>query len=307
MSEREAALGDRRAPVGGRPADTLPARVTMPLLALVNQQALDDDYVTAARRRGGGSTPGRRHRATVVAVAVFGLLVAVAAVQTSRNATVRDAGRAGLLAQIEAQRDDVASQQQQVAQLREGNTAAAAALTELTQTETAARTRLRRLQAATGFATVRGPGVRAELDQQPGVDAEGQLRDTDLALLVNGLWGAGAEAISVNGQRLTGVSAIRTSGQAVEVNGVGVAPPYTVQAVGDPDTLQSRFYDTGSGLELDNLARDYGFTFEMDNVDELSLPAAPARLERLRSAVPDAAVGPPAVEPEPNPDQEALP
>lgn len=307
MSERgEGASRAGQFAARGAPGPPLPDRVTMPLLALVSEQALDDDYAAAARRRGGEPPSRGGHRAVAVAVAVFGLLIAVAAVQTSRTATVQDAGRAGLLARIEQQREVVARQQQQVAELRVDNSATAATLSDLTQTEAATTNRTRRLQASTGFAAVGGPGVRVRLDQASGARAE-QLRDSDLALLVNGLWGAGAEAISVNGQRLTSLTAIRTSGQAVEVNGVGVAPPYTVLAIGDPATLQSRFYDTGSGLSFDTLARDYGFTFDMDNVDDLSLPAAPPRLQRLRSATPDTTAGPNEDQPDQDPEQEVQP
>ena len=42
--------------------------------------------------------------------------------------------------------------------------------------------------------------------------------DPDLQKLVNGLWAAGAEAISINGQRLTNLSAIREAGEAITVN-----------------------------------------------------------------------------------------
>ncbi len=272
----------------------LPARVTMPLLTLVGQQALDEDYETAAesaRRRPGPADPdgaGRRpgRRASVVVVALFGLLIAVAAVQTSRDAGVEDAGRAGLISRIEAQRDAVAARQQLVADLRARTVAAETALSELTQDATALDSRVSRLRSLSGLGAVTGPGVRVVLDEREAASPDQRLRDTDLALLVNALWSAGAEAISVNGQRLTALSAIRTSGSAVEINDVGIAPPFTVLATGNTATLQSRFYDSASGLALDDLARRYGFTLTMDNEDRLRLPAAPARLERLRSATP---------------------
>ena len=54
---------------------------------------------------------------------------------------------------------------------------------------------------------------------------------------MNGLWTAGAEAISINGQRLTVLTAIRNGGPVINVNSRPLAPPYTVQAIGDPRTL----------------------------------------------------------------------
>ncbi len=278
-------------PEPGRAAPgRLPDRVTMPLLTLVNDQALDEDYVVAAqRRREHVAAPAARTTrtsttVTVASVAVFGVLLATAAVQTSQDADVRDAGRAGLIDRIETERTRVAADQDRVAGLRTRTVDAETQATTLSQDLAAETSRLQRLQTTTGFVAVRGEGVRASLDQAPDGGPSSVLRDSDLALLVNALWSAGAEAVAVNGQRLTALSAIRTSGEAVEVNGVGVAPPYTVQAVGDRATMQAEFYDTSSGLAFADLAARYSFDFELENATDLSLPAAPSRLQRLRSA-----------------------
>ena len=59
--------------------------------------------------------------------------------------------------------------------------------------------------------------------------------------MVNGLWAAGAEAVAVNGQRLTALSAIRSAGDAILVDYRPLTRPYVVVAIGDPRTLQSRF------------------------------------------------------------------
>ncbi len=300
MPERD--VPEPRPPERAAPG-RLPDRVTMPLLTLINDQALDADYVAAARRRldhpvvaaHQGDAAGRRSvrtsaAVTVAAVAVFGVLLATAAVQTRQDAVVRDAGRAGLIDRIESERARVATDQDRVAGLRTRTVAAEALATDLAQDLSAEVSRLQRLQTATGFVAVRGEGVRATLDQAPDAGPSGQLRDSDLALLVNALWSAGAEAIAVNGQRLTALTAIRTSGEAVEVNGVGIAPPYAVQAVGDRATLQSDLYETSSGLAFADLAARYSFDFELENATDLSLPAAPNRLQRLRSATTDPGV-----------------
>jgi uncharacterized protein YlxW (UPF0749 family) len=264
----------------------LPARVTMPLLTLITQQSLDEDYQQAAERRQAGLAGPRAGRPWVTAavvVAVFGLLVSTAAVQTSRNADVNDAGRATLIQRIENQRDRVSRQQDRIARLRARNSAVGDRLTSLTASVEAVEARLGRLQVTTGFVPVEGQGVRVTVDDADTGDPNGIVRDNDLALLVNGLWSAGAEAISVNGQRITAMTSIRTSGRAIEVNSVGIAPPYTVLAIGDRSSLQADFFETTSGLAFDGLTRRYGMSFEMDNEDELSLPAASSQLLRLRS------------------------
>jgi len=215
---------------------------------------------------------------------VFGVLVSTAAVQTSRNADVNDAGRATLINRIDTQRERVARQQDRIALIRGRNSGLGDRLTALTENVEAVEARLGRYQVTTGFVAVRGEGVRATVDDADTGDPNGIVRDSDLALLVNALFSAGAEAIAINGQRLTTMSGIRTSGSAIEVNSVGIAPPYTVVAIGDRGSLQANFYDTSSGLAFSDVTRDNQMPFEMDNVEQLSLPSGPTRLLRLRSA-----------------------
>lgn len=281
----------------------LPARVTMPLLTLITQQALDEDYQQAARRRSAelsGTEPdaeerdggpmsagtGRRspHLVAGAVIAVFGILVSVAALQTSRNADVDDASRATLVDRVDRRRDLVIDEQTLIARLRDETGAAERGLVALTDQQQELEARVTRLQVRTGFVAVTGAGLRVTVDDAPEADPNQVVRDSDLALLVNGLWGAGAEAIAINGQRLTALSAIRNSGQPIEVNSVGVAPPYTVLAIGDRLTLEAAFFETSSGLAFDGLSRDYGFTYEMENEENLSLPAGPSRFLTLRSA-----------------------
>ncbi len=270
----------------------LPSRVTMPLLSLIAHQAIDEDYLAAAHRReergpsadGAGPVRPRSPWLVVAAVAAFGLLIATAAVQTTRDAPARDASRAGLISRIDAQRAVVATQQDQISRLRRVGAGAEQTLTDMVQREGAVQVEQRTLQSLTGVGRVTGDGVRVTLSAKPGAGTNAQIRDEDLALLVNALWSAGAEAVAINGQRLTAVTAIRASGQAVEVNEVGIAPPYAITAIGDQATLQADFYQSSSGLAFDQLARDYAFDFDLQNADGLSLPSAPARVEQLRSA-----------------------
>ncbi len=278
----------------------LPPRVTLPLLTLITQQSLDEDYLHAAERRAAAplpddagpddvppdhGEPGRGlGRGTVAVVVGFGLLVSVAFVQNSRQSDVDSASRTTLIERIDAQRARVDGIQQDLVDLRESNADLQSLLTRSAEDEQAVESRLRRLQVQTGFVPVRGEGVRVVVENDPGADPVQRVSDLDLTLLVNGLWTAGAEAVSVNGQRLTALSAIRTSGDPIEVNSVGVASPYTVLAVGDSAGLQASFFDTSSGLAFDALSRRYAFTYEIQGDDGLSLPAGPARFLRLRFA-----------------------
>ncbi len=267
--------------------DVLPQRVHLPLLTLITQQSLDEDYLLAAERRAAGAPRpprGRPQRVAAIVIAVFGILVSTAFVQTSRNADVDDAGRATLISRLEAERDLLAQQEDRVAELRTFNAALETELGRLSDAEQEALVRNRRLQIRSGFVAVRGQGVRVTVTDKPDADPVQLIQDSDLRLLVNGLWEAGAESITVNSQRLTARSAIITSGQAIEVNEKGVSSPYVVEAIGDTRTLSARLFDTTSGLVFVGKADFYGFTYTVDNVADLSLAAGPALQLTLRSA-----------------------
>ena len=260
-------------------------RSRTPLLALITQEAMDRDYQVAASRRGPEEHAAPALRAGVVGVvAAFALLVTVAAVQTSANADVDQESRSALIGRIEARRASVADLRDTAAALREENLAAEDALRALGSRYADVQAEHATLGAVTGFEAVRGDGVRLTVDNSPYAAENELVRSTDLATIANALWSAGAEAISINGQRLTGTGAISTSGDAIEVNLVGVAPPYTILAIGDQGSLSSRFVDTGSGLQFVAVANQFGFSWKMDKEDDLRLPAAPSSMRKLRFA-----------------------
>lgn len=259
-------------------------RARTPLLTLITQQALDEDYEVAARRRESQGLarhrPGPR-RAALVATAVFGVLLSMAFLNTTRNEGVDSASRSALIQKIESRRAEVADLQAAIAALRTENTELSAQVTDLTDERQEALGELERLQVRTGFVPVTGPGLRVTVTP-PGSDPLG-VQDSDLAMLVDGLWSAGAEAIAVNGHRLTARSAIRISGTAIEVNSTGIGPPYIVLAVG-PSSMWPNFIENSSGLAFVSLSREWGFTYDIESEDDLTLPAAPRRLRTLRTA-----------------------
>jgi len=272
----------------------MPDRTRTPLLALITQESMDEDYQHVAQQRaaaqarlGPGETverPGPRRRWTAaVVVGAFGLIVTVAAVQTSERSGVATANRDSLLSQIDQRRERTTALQRQIVQLRESNLIQQEKLASVTDTERTVTKRTDSLGAVTGFGAVSGPGVTITVDDAPNGEA---VRDQDLALLVNGLWEAGAEAISINGKRLTARSALRNSGAAINLNGPPpMSPPYVVSAIGDNRTLQADLLDTSTGLAFSNVADALGFPVDVQTVDDLTLPAGPQRQLRLRNAV----------------------
>lgn len=105
-------------------------------------------------------------------------------------------------------------------------------------------------------------------------DVNGRLTSTDLQILVNGLWQGGAEAIAINGQRLTSVSAIRFAGQAILVNYRPLEPPYLIAAIG-PASMRDDFEKSASGAYLNNLTGTFGLRATWQTGRQ-HLPAAPA-------------------------------
>jgi uncharacterized protein YlxW (UPF0749 family) len=109
--------------------------------------------------------------------------------------------------------------------------------------------------------------------------------DRDLQLVVNGLWAAGAEAISINGRRLTSLTAIRSAGEAILVDYRPLRPPYVVSAIGDPRRLEARFADGPGGEYLRLLADNFGVRVKTDSRSDLRLPAASGVTLRNASTV----------------------
>jgi len=280
----------------GATAD-VPPQVRMPLLTLITQQSLDEDYLHVAEKRKQASAArpdsttaeleaGRRRirPLTVAVVLAFGLVVGVAAVQTSRNAETREAGREVLISRIEDRQKSVAELHRQIARLTDQNTAADARDSSLAQRTRRAAARGAALAATAGFGPVAGEGVRITVNDAPGGQADTEVRDSDLVTLVNGLWEAGATAISVNGQRVTVLSALRNSGSVIRINDVSLSPPYEVLALGDTRTLQARLAQTRSGDEFRRLTDDLHMPVTRENVDHLQLPAASPTLMHLSYA-----------------------
>lgn len=261
---------------------SLPEHVTQPLLDRITQGSLDGDYQHVAERRAAAGEPAvqRRPRRTAAVVAlVFGLMIVIAAVQTSRNAATTEEGRQELIRQINLAREELRSTQEQVADLRTENARLERQDEQLASTQAQVTAGLLQLRGVSGFAPVTGEGVRIRADDAPDGSDDGRIRDEDLALLVDGLWAAGAEAVSVNGQRLTSITGIRSASRAILVNSRPLKPPYTILAIGDTNKMQSLFAESSGGVEWISLQSAFGFEFEMVNDESLSLPASnPAQL-----------------------------
>jgi uncharacterized protein YlxW (UPF0749 family) len=275
MAEAPAVPGPR--PPGRGP--DLPEHVTVPLLSLITQRSLDADYEhVAARRRATGAAPAAHpvpRRTAGLVLLVFGLLVTVAAVQTSRNASASDASRDLLIDQINLRRDGLSTLQQRLHGEETRVLALQSRTNQLRTEEQAARARVQRLGVPTGFGAVKGPGIQVTVNSAPDSAGSQLVRDSDLTLLTDALWAAGAEAISVNGQRLTVLSAFRNVGIGVLVNAQPISPPYVFDVIGNPGTMPASLLSSPVGEKWYSLKNGLGFRFDVRNGGTMSLPAAP--------------------------------
>ena len=248
---------------------------------------LEPGYAEAAQRRAaqqaGGQPPprwsGPIRAGTVVALVAVGLLLAVAYRQVVAEEPTRSQVRADLEAQIHQREAETEQLQQQADQLR----AEVAELRDRQISDPQLVRQLRELEASTGLSRVRGDGVRVQVaDGPPGVDPrtgepaldpQARILDRDLQQLTNALWAAGAEAVAVNGRRLTATSTIRSASGAILVDRQPIAGPYEIAAIG-PGHLPERFSASPAASLMRLLVDEFGITYKVAPAEDLSLPAA---------------------------------
>lgn len=116
------------------------------------------------------------------------------------------------------------------------------------------RVELEKARMAAGLIPVTGRGVSVVMEEtrgsQPGEDANlFIIHDDDILKVVNELVAGGAEAISINGQRVIATTEVRCAGPTISVNNTRTAPPVHVLAIGDPDTLEAALRMRGGVVE----------------------------------------------------------
>ncbi|MDQ3628891.1 MAG: DUF881 domain-containing protein [Actinomycetota bacterium] len=271
---------------GGRepPTQPPPAR---DLLSRLSDAAVDADYARVAARRQAAPDDHRRRPGWGVAVAVvLGLMISVAALQAQSREPTEARERSAVIEQIEERRVSISRSTSTLEGLQDEVMALQGDVSSAGASGDSLLVTVERSRILTGSGPVEGPGVRIVVDDADDATTEGgTVLDRDLQVLANGLWQAGAEAISINGQRLGSTSAIRVAGQAITVNYRPLTPPYTVTAIGDPHTLEARFSETAAGQSWFQLESNYSISFDMESTDDLTLPGVPAGRLRLRSAV----------------------
>ena len=251
-----------------RPADGL--------LDQIAEHALDDDYYVVRA----GQPLGRRAGGTVLtalAVLVFAALVTVAAVQTRTDRPTTELERRTLVEDIEQRRALQVQRQQVVEDLRD--------TVDTLQAGVARRDpALEELRVTTADRAARGSGLEVRASGSGEENRDGRVTATDLQVIVNGLWYAGAEAVAVNGQRLGTTSSIQVVNGSITVNYRRVQAPFTVLAIGDGDALRDRFEENQAGDYWRQRVQGAGLRLDLSPSDELTVPAAPEKRVTLQHA-----------------------
>jgi uncharacterized protein YlxW (UPF0749 family) len=144
---------------------------------------------------------------------------------------------------------------------------------------------------AAGLVALEGPGIYLQLEDSqvpvpPGESvADYRVGARDLRVVAEELWLAGAEAVSVNGERLVPTTAFVDIGGTVLVNSAYLAPPYQVAAIG-PSDLYDPLVTSPGFIELVQARADrFGIRISFAEPERVTVPAY-AGTVRLRYARP---------------------
>ncbi len=263
---------------------------SMTLITEMMQRPLDLGYADAAERRvaeGLAPSTGITSPLIIAAAVVLGLVLSIAALTLRPSGTTASRDKALLIDQIHARQDQSDNLGTQLSGLREEIQRYQGAA--LGSEQPALADELVRLSLLTGDVGAGGPGLVLTVDDAADVNAvggadprgangfsPGRVTSLDLQVIANGLWEAGAEAISINGQRLTARSAIRFAGEAILVDYRPLTPPYALTVIGDPTTVQTRFAVTTAGSYLKALADNYKIRSDVKAADRVTVPRNPS-------------------------------
>jgi uncharacterized protein YlxW (UPF0749 family) len=147
---------------------------------------------------------------------------------------------------------------------------------------------------AGGLIQLTGPGIvfRLEDAENPGYATDALVTARDIRTLVQELWLAGAEAVSINGERVTTGTAVLDIGNAILANSAYLAPPYQVNAIG-PEDLYERLTSSVAFVDFVRArVEPYGLRLSFAELEGVTVPAYAGTI-RSRYARPDASTAPP--------------
>jgi uncharacterized protein YlxW (UPF0749 family) len=151
--------------------------------------------------------------------------------------------------------------------------------------------------AAAGRVAVAGPGVLVKLWDAPTSNAPPGARPDDLLVhqqdveaVVNALWAGGAEAMTIQGQRVTSKTAVRCVGNVLLLHGATYSPPYEIAAIGDSSELLDSLYSSPGVRVYLEYVDAVGLGWSAARAPALDMPAADSITGLSYATVPDEAL-----------------
>lgn len=136
---------------------------------------------------------------------------------------------------------------------------------------------LKKTKIASGFSDMEGPGIAILMEDNQEAEIVGMdinddvIHDIDILNILNDLRVAGAEAISINGQRIMPMTEIKCGGPIIKINGRSLATPFFIEVIGNPKTLYAAINAPGTyGYILKNL---YHINVETKIEDKIKVSA----------------------------------
>lgn len=223
-------------------------------------------------------------RSALALAGIFGVLGFLLVTSASTASSARRAAaprQRELIELIEARRDLVDRLDQELIDIRAEVLAAQARSSERSETARAEADMLDELNAFAGTSALTGPGLEVTLRdsaQEPVAPEEAgayRIHDRDLQLVVNALFAAGADAVSINERRIVATTPIRTAGETIVVNFRPVTSPYHVAAIGAD---VSTFERSDIAKRFGRWRRLFGLGFVVKERDAIKAPAFAGRV-----------------------------
>ncbi len=209
---------------------------------------------------------------TVVVLAVAGFMMASAAV-SARGADLRPNRNVDLIELVRAQAARNVALTTQVGELRKQ-------VDDLSKLPGGSTVDTSAAAAAAGLTAVKGPAVSVTLTdapvnvKPPGVAEELLIvHQQDIQAVVNAMWQGGAEAMTIQNQRVTASTGIKCVGNSVLLHGVPYAPPYVIVAIGDQRAIEQALQGSTYLDAYRQYADRYGLGYSQKRVSEATLPA----------------------------------
>lgn len=222
--------------------------------------------------------PRLARSASVIVMALAGLMMTTAAIN-SRGHDLRPERDTDMATLVRSQASHNAALQKEAAGLR----AQVEDLSKANQTPGVTSSVISSASAlapSVGLEAVSGKALRVTLDDAPlsenpdGVDANMLVvHQQDIQMVVNTLWSGGAEAMTIQGQRVISTTAVKCVGNTVVLHGVAYAPPYVIEAIGDLNAMQKAL-DTSEAVRIyKEYVSAYQLGWSVERAGQVTMPA----------------------------------